>query len=86
VLTTLRYFRDEYLAHITEGRCPAAVCRALITYDITEDCNGCTLCMLVCPTNAITGRKKEMHAIDPTLCVRCGACIDSCNLDAIRVH
>jgi NADH:ubiquinone oxidoreductase subunit F (NADH-binding)/NAD-dependent dihydropyrimidine dehydrogenase PreA subunit len=86
VLTTLRYFRDEYLAHITEHRCPAAVCPALITYEITAACNGCTLCVLVCPNNAITGAKKQKHIIDPKVCIRCGACYDSCNYDAIIVH
>ncbi len=86
VLTTLRYFRDEYLAHVTEHRCPAGVCQALITYEIIDACNGCTLCVPVCPTNAILGVKKRQHTIDPSLCVRCGACYDTCNLDAIVVY
>ncbi|GAB4532738.1 MAG: NADH-quinone oxidoreductase subunit NuoF [Anaerolineae bacterium] len=86
VLTTLHYFRDEYLAHIMEHRCPAGVCPGLITYEITDDCNGCTLCARLCPTNAIHGSKKEKHTIDPALCIRCGACYDSCNYHAIIVH
>jgi NADH-quinone oxidoreductase subunit F/NADP-reducing hydrogenase subunit HndC len=86
VLTTLRYFRDEYLAHITEHRCPAAVCTGLITYDITDACNGCTLCARICPIDAISGDKKQKHTIDPTLCIRCGACYESCNYNAIVVH
>jgi NADH:ubiquinone oxidoreductase subunit F (NADH-binding)/(2Fe-2S) ferredoxin/NAD-dependent dihydropyrimidine dehydrogenase PreA subunit len=86
VLTTVRYFRDEYLAHISEHRCPAAVCPALITYQITDACNGCTLCARACPSNAISGTPKQKHTIDPKACIRCGACYDSCNYNAIIVH
>jgi len=86
VLTTLRYFRDEYLTHITQQRCPAGACPDLISYEITEACNGCTLCARMCPVNAVSGEKKGRHSIDPGACIRCGACYDSCNYDAIIVH
>ena len=86
VLSTLRYFRGEYEDHILDNRCPAGVCKALITYIIDEEkCRGCGKCKRVCPVEAITGEKKVPHAIDPEKCIRCGACIASCKFDAIRV-
>ena len=85
VLSTLRYFRDEYEAHIGEHRCPGAVCRSLITYTINDECNGCTLCKRVCPQKAISGDKKKAHVIDPSKCDQCGVCIQSCKFAAIDV-
>jgi NADH-quinone oxidoreductase subunit F len=87
VLSTLRYFRDEYEAHIHEHRCPAAVCKALITYTIdAEACTGCTSCARQCPQEAITGERKEPHVIDQELCIRCGVCLDTCRFDAVIVE
>jgi NADH:ubiquinone oxidoreductase subunit F (NADH-binding)/(2Fe-2S) ferredoxin/Pyruvate/2-oxoacid:ferredoxin oxidoreductase delta subunit len=86
VLTTLRYFRQEYEAHILEHRCPAAVCKALITYTINPElCNGCTACQAECPQNAITGEKKKPHSLDPSLCIKCGACFEVCKFGAVAV-
>ena len=85
VLTTLRYFRDEYEAHI-EGRCPAGRCKALITYHITDECIGCTLCAQHCPADAIEMRPYEKHEIDPEKCVRCGTCRGICPTDAVEVE
>ncbi|HUU03574.1 MAG TPA: NADH-ubiquinone oxidoreductase-F iron-sulfur binding region domain-containing protein [Myxococcota bacterium] len=86
VLSTLRYFRDEYQTHITDRRCPAGVCKELITYSVNDNCNGCTLCLKNCPADAITGEKKKMHTIDTDKCTRCGACEAVCNQDAISVE
>ncbi|HPG54408.1 MAG TPA: NADH-quinone oxidoreductase subunit NuoF [Smithellaceae bacterium] len=86
VLSTIRYFREEYDAHIREHRCPAGVCKALVTYSIDpEKCTGCGLCVKVCPTQATSGEKKKPHKIDNEKCTRCGACIESCKFDAITV-
>jgi len=87
VLTTIRYFRDEYEAHIMDSRCPAGVCKELITYYIIpEKCNGCGLCLRMCSSNAISGEKKQPHEIDTELCIRCGICRDVCNFDAVMVE
>lgn len=84
VLSTLRYFRDEYLAHLTDRRCPAGVCRALITYAVdTARCQGCGACLRACPHAAIAGEKKQPHTIDPARCQRCGLCAAVCPADAI---
>ena len=86
VLTTLRYFRDEYEAHIKEKTCPAGVCKALITYTIDPElCTGCMVCAKICPVEAATGEKKELHTIDQDKCIKCGACFESCKFDAVKV-
>jgi NADH-quinone oxidoreductase subunit F len=85
VLTTLRYFRDEYEAHL-QKRCPAGRCKALIRYVITDDCIGCTLCAQHCPASAIAMTPYEKHAIDPEKCIRCGTCKSTCPSDAVRVE
>jgi NADH-quinone oxidoreductase subunit F len=85
VLSTLRYFRDEYEAHIDRATCPAGMCRALTMYEIVADaCTGCHLCFRACPTGAIAGKAKQKHVIDPAKCISCGACFDVCGDDAVR--
>ena len=84
VLSTLRYFRDEYIAHVVDKKCPAGVCKNLMQYKIVEDkCKGCTLCARKCPVNAISGTVKNPHVIDPAKCIKCGVCISSCKFGAI---
>ena len=86
VLTTIKYFREEYEAHIRDKVCPAGVCKALITITISEaKCTGCTACSKVCPVQAISGERKKIHTIDPEICTRCRVCIDTCRFDAIEV-
>jgi len=86
VLSTIRYFREEYEAHIKDKTCPAGVCKALITYFIDPDtCTGCGVCARICPTQAATGEKKQVHTIDPEICIKCRACFESCKFDAVKV-
>lgn len=85
VLSTLRYFRDEYVAHIVDKKCPAGVCKSLLEYSIdAEKCRGCTLCSRVCPVGAISGSVKEPHVIDTSKCIKCGACMEKCKFNAIE--
>ena len=84
VLSTLHFFRDEYMAHVVDKKCPAHVCKKLLQYKIIEDkCRGCTACSRVCPVGAIQGSVKQPHVIDPNKCIKCGACMEKCKFDAI---
>jgi NADH-quinone oxidoreductase subunit F len=87
VLTTLRYFRDEVMAHVVERCCPAKVCRPLIRYTIDKDaCTGCHVCFDACPTDAISGERKKLHVIDQKLCIKCDTCRQVCKFDAVPVE
>lgn len=84
VLATLKFFREEYLAHIQDKKCPAGVCKALMTYSIEADkCRGCTACARKCPASAIEGKVKEVHTINPDKCIKCGVCMETCKFGAI---
>ena len=84
VLSTLRYFRDEYIAHIVDKKCPAGVCKALLSYEVQADkCRGCTVCARNCPTGAVSGSVKQPHSIDQSKCIKCGVCMSVCKFNAI---
>ncbi len=85
VLSTIKYFRDEYEAHIYDKKCPAGVCKNLVTYTINKDkCKGCSLCAKRCPVEAISGQIKSPFTIDTSKCIKCGLCFDSCKFEAIE--
>jgi ferredoxin len=87
VIASLRFFREEYEAHIYQKKCPAKVCKALITYSvIAEKCTGCLVCKRNCPAGAISGEKRQIHVIDPAICESCGICMTVCKFDAIMVE
>jgi len=87
VLSMMDNYYDEYVAHVTDKKCPAGQCKSLLEYVINaENCVGCTACARVCPVNAITGERKEVHLINPLICIKCGACIEKCKFDAIFIR
>jgi len=85
VLSTLRYFRKEYEAHVFEKKCPAGVCKNLLSFSILDEfCKGCTMCARVCPAGAIVGEKKQPHKIIQEICIKCGACFETCKFKAVK--
>ena len=86
VLTTLKYYRDEYEKHIKDKKCPAHVCKELVTYTVdAEKCTGCMVCLRNCSYEAITGAKQEVHVIDQDKCTKCGTCFEVCKFDAVLI-
>jgi formate hydrogenlyase subunit 6/NADH:ubiquinone oxidoreductase subunit I len=83
VLSTLKYFRDEYDAHVKEKRCPTGECVNLVNYSITDKCIGCTACAVKCPVKSIKGERKQKHVIDTAVCIKCGVCMDVCKFNAV---
>lgn len=84
VISTLKYFRDEYIAHVVEKKCPTGQCKALVTLSVNPElCKGCTKCTRLCPVGAISGAVKQPHQIDPAKCIKCGACKEGCPFGAI---
>jgi NADH-quinone oxidoreductase subunit F/NADP-reducing hydrogenase subunit HndC len=83
VLSTLKYFRNEYLAHVEDKTCPSGVCKELLAITITDKCIGCTMCKTVCPVDCISGEKKGLHVIDQDACIKCEACITKCPVKCI---
>jgi len=86
VLSTIRYFKEEYIAHIRENRCPAGICKSLITFTINDNCTGCSLCDINCPADAISGEPKKLYTIDQNKCIQCGICYDVCKFEAVVVQ
>ncbi|XMB86442.1 NADH-quinone oxidoreductase subunit NuoF [Mycoplasmatota bacterium WC44] len=86
VITGLKYFKDEYLAHINDKKCPSKSCSDLLTYTINDNCTGCTLCAVKCPVNCIDGTRKELHIINQNQCIKCGNCFTACNFKAVEVN